>query len=295
MSKRAITTYVLLLLSVCTYAQRNIFGIIKNEAGRPIPSCLIQAGNNQYYSDNNGHFSLIHTGSAPLIIHNLAYHTKEVSVTADTLHITLSFKFNDLQEAKITGSKSTGKLKQAIMGSKKLKPHGVCTMHTGNEVAIFLSADSSRHGYLSHVYYYITDEGLPGAKFRVHVYDIDTSYLPGQDLVDSTVIIHGTAGNEWVSVDLSSLRIPVARGVFISMEWLEGYGNLPYPLTSRRYPAAGTFNGQILSFTEGYYKRGSLFYSRRNTNAEWQYRNLRGTLRRNTLNPMVYATYNYYW
>ena len=68
--------------------------------------------------------------------------------------------------------------------------------------------------------------GIPNSKFRVHVYDIDTSYLPGNDVLDSNVILKATVGNEWVSVDLSSRHIPVGRGVFISMEWISGFGNV---------------------------------------------------------------------
>ena len=180
------------------------------------------------------------------------------------------------------------------MGKKHLRPYGICTGNYGKETAIWLTADSSRHGYLKEAFFYIVaDEGIPNTKFRVHVYNLDSSrYWPDQDITDSNVILHADKGDEWVSVDLSSKKIPVGRGVFISMEWIAGQGNNP-KFINAKYEAQRNFNGQVLAFTQGYYKEGSLMYSRRVLSSKWNAINLAGTSKRNVLNPMVYCTYNY--
>ena len=78
------------------------------------------------------------------------------------------------------------------------------------------------------------------------------------------------------------------------MEWIAGYGNDPNPVTSKKFPAQAAFNGQVLAFTEGYYKRGSLCYVRKDSHSTWHYIVCAGSLKRNTLNPMIYATYLYH-
>ena len=180
------------------------------------------------------------------------------------------------------------------MGKKHLKQYGICTGHIGQESAIFLQADPERHGELEKIYFFISKGGLPGTRFRVHVYDIDTGYMPGNDLLDSNMILHANSGDEWVEADVSNMHILLSRSVFVSMEWISGYENNTDLVSYDKYSEQGTFNGQILAFTQGYCKKGSLFYSRKNANTKWTYFTLQGSSWRNTLNPMIYTTYTYY-
>ena len=180
-----------------------------------------------------------------------------------------------------------------MIGKKKLKPFGVCTETYGGESAIYLEADSTKHGYLKEVFVYITKDGLPDTKFRIHVYNVDTNDLPGRDITDSNVIVHGTTGNEWVSADLSARHIPIKGGIFISVEWIADRGNDPTLLTKHKYSEDEKFNGQVVAFTQGYWQRQSLLYVRNAIkNGEWRYLALAGSAK-NILNMMVYATYVY--
>jgi hypothetical protein len=222
----------------------------------------------------------------------MGYQKEEVRINSDTLRIVLQYKVNELKETTIGAGVTHLTKKHAIMGNNNLKPFGECYGNFGSEKAIFLRADSSRHGLLENVCFHIADDGQPTTRYRIHVYDIDTNYLPGTDLLDSVVTAHASHGNEWVCTNLSHYQIAVGRGLFVSMEWVRGYGNKETPVPSHKHRYEPNVYGQVLSFTESYRKQGSLLYQRRN-NGPWQYMVAGGTSKRNLLNPAIYATYTY--
>lgn len=275
---------------------QRVWGIVKDDKGNAIPACTVHAtkGGGVAVTDRHGSFLLVTTLPDSVEFYSLGYAKKKIAITGDTMNIVLPQQIATIDEVNVSADHQRRKTKTAIMGKKNLKPYGMFSGFTGNETAIFLKADSSKHGTLNEIFFYILKDGLPNAKFRVHVYDIDTSYLPGQDLLDTTVIASATTGDEWVRVDVSRWHVPVGRGVFISMEWIAGYGNDLRLVKSTRYPAQGYVNGQILSATQGYFKQYSLMYNRAKPGANWGYQVLAGSLKRNVLNPMVYATYTYY-
>jgi len=297
-TKKIVVFCILLFPSLFSYSNTDrVYGTVKNDEGKPIDLCVIKAANSNHatYSNQRGEFSLEYDADSThsVILFCMGYETKEVSIGGDTLRVVLKRKANKLNDVVVSADQDRGKIKQGLLGKKNLKPFGICTGDTGNEWAIYLATDSSRHGLLENIYFYITDEGIPDSRFRVHVYDIDSDYMPGNDLMDSTVIIHAKEGNEWISADVGSRHIPVGRGVFISMEWISGYGNNPALVTSKKFPAQPAFNGQVLAGTEGYHKQFSLCYVRRNINRPWKYLVMAGNARRNVVNPMIYATYTY--
>jgi hypothetical protein len=297
-NKEVIVIGILLMLPMVSYSKQSIVrGIITNTDEKPINLCLIKATNSNLatYSNEQGTFSLEYDtdSSNSLIFICMGYESKEVKIYGDTLKVVLNRKVNKLNEV-VVHAGNRGKIKHGVMGKKNLKPFGICTGHIGQEYAIFLGADSSRHGELETMYFYITKEGVPNSRFRVHVYDIDTGYMPGSDLLDSIVILHANMGDEWVSADVSARHVAVGRGVFISIEWILGYGNNPNLVTSKNFPAAGRFNGQVPAYTQDYYKQSSLLYIRKNAAMPWRYLFAAGSFKKNTLNPMVYATYTYY-
>jgi hypothetical protein len=290
-------TILLMLAGLHGHCQhQRVWGIVKDDKGNAIPACTVHAtkGGGVAVTDKNGYFLLVTTLPDSVEFYSLGYAKKKIAITGDTMNIVLPQQIATIDEVNVSADHQRRKTKTAIMGKKNLKPYGMFSGFTGNETAIFLKADSSKHGTLNEIFFYILKDGLPNAKFRVHVYDIDTSYLPGQDLLDTTVIASATTGDEWVRVDVSRWHVPVGRGVFISMEWIAGYGNDPRLVKSTRYPAQGYVNGQILSATQGYFKQYSLMYNRAKPGANWGYQVLAGSLKRNVLNPMVYATYTYY-
>ena len=298
-SKNIVVVCILLLSVLSGYSkQHKVYGTVMSDVGKPVELCVIKAVNTNYstYSNEHGIFSLTYDAdsSHTLIFFCLGYETQEVRITGDTLRVVLRRKLNKLDEVVVSANNNQGKIIRGILGKKNLKAFGICTGLIGNEWAIFLQADPKRPGELEKIYYYITKEGMPSSRFRAHVYDIDTGYMPGTDLLDSIVILHANEGDEWVSVNVSSRHISVGRSVFVSMEWISGYGNSNVLITSKKFPAQAPFNGQVLAFTEGYYKQSSLVYERKNANTPWRDRLIAGTSKKNILNPMIYATYTYH-
>ena len=146
------------------------------------------------------------------------------------------------------------------------------------------------------MFIYITNDGVPETKFRVHVYDIDSSgRYPGADITDSNVVLHANTGNEWVSVDLSSKRIPLGKGLFISIEWIEEHGHIhqvEYCMRDQGNIPDSNLPGKKMDYhalggTDGYNKEGSIFYARHPFSKEWD------ALNSVLFNPMIYCTYNH--
>ena len=285
----------LLLLALPGYCGRaTVYGTVKGEDGKAVEFCNIRALNASYATTSNEHgeFSLVYdTDSCNLLLFSRpGYESKKLKINAGEMLVVLHPRVNKLKEVVVVPG-AEGKIAHGIMGKKHLKPFGICTAETGQERAIYLAADSTRNGELESVFFYITNEGIPTSRFRIHVYDIDTGYMPGNDLLDSVVILHASSGDEWVSANISSRHIPTGRGRFISMEWITGYGNNPELVDIPRFKGLLKCNGQVMSFTESYYKKGSLLYSKGKNG--WRYSAARGSSHKNILNPMVYATYTY--
>lgn len=283
-------------INTASAQQISVSGHISDHNERAIEFCVVHnlTSKDQTYADQNGNFSIKSTVGDTLIFFCLGYEKKTAIVKENKIDIFLESKLHEIENVSVSAKKIKGKRIEKVMGKRNLKPSGICTGLVGNEKSIYLSADSSRHGLLKQISFYITKDGYPKSKFRVHVYDIDSNYLPGKDLLDSNVILNATIGDEWVSVDVSSQRISVGRGVFISMEWISGFGNETEQTTSANYTAQSPFNGQVLAFTNDYYKQQSLYYRRNNNQSVWHFCSLGGTSKRNILNPMIFATYTYY-
>ncbi|WP_405247238.1 carboxypeptidase-like regulatory domain-containing protein [Cellulophaga sp. Asnod2-G02] len=60
------------------------------------------------------------------------------------------------------------------------------------------------------------------SKFRVRVYDVDReTKKPTKDLLRKSFVLEAESGKDYVSLDLSALRIQMPRaGVYIGLEWL---------------------------------------------------------------------------
>jgi len=296
---KTITLVCFLLLPALLFAkQRKAYGKITDDQGIPVANCEIKAthSNDSTFSNAHGEFSLAYNtdSSSALIISCLGYEAKETKITDDALWIILKHKVNKLNDATINADNENGEIKQGILGKRNLEPYGLCADILGSENAILLHADADRHGMLQEVFFYITKEGIPDSKFRVHVYGLDRSFMPGADLLDSNVIVHADKGDEWVRVDVSSRHILIGGGVFISMEWLSGSGNNPNLVTTKGNKEQYKFNSVVLAMTKGYRHQGSsLHFQRSNFYHQWHRSDPERDHHDKDLNPMIYATYTY--
>jgi hypothetical protein len=291
---------IALLLSLQCAAQSRIFaGRVTDKEKRGIPYAVvaIKDRNEGVYTDENGRFAF--TANADevraVVVSCIGYEPQEVSAELvpvnDSMMITLKPKAVTMKAISVTGKK--GKVREDILGrSRKHLPHdGECYRYYGAETAIKLAADTGHGGTLKHIFVYITGEGAFDTRFRVHVYRWGA--LPGEELTDSNLVVQAKKGNSWVDVDVSRMMIPVDSGLYVSVEWISGFGNTLIPQVSQKTPEV-SYNGQVPGITAGYGKP-SRTYSRQPFSKEWIYYDSADAKRKGGyfLNPMIYCTYTY--
>ena len=294
--------YLLLLLvtlvSVNSFAQERVFsGRVMDKGKREgVPFCVVKVKdrNEGVYTDENGRFSFSANpdSAKAFIFFCLGYAKREIPAgefVKDSMIIELQKESTGLKEVVVTAE--NGKIRHKNLGRKKLKHITDCYQKYGEEDAMFLYVSKmTNNTRLKELCVYITNEGAPDTKFRLHVYERDpATNLPGKELTDSNLIVHANKGNEWVKADLSSKHIPVAGGVFVSVEWIAGHGNNDASLTSRKHADVKDHNGQVLGLAKNY---GVPFMCHRSSfHTEWK-TNMEVGLNPSYC-PMIYGTYTY--
>ncbi len=277
--------------------ERPFYGrVIDKDTRMGIPFCIVKVKdrNEGVYTDENGRFSFSANADSArtFIFYCLGYtklELKATDFTNDTLLVSLHKEFSSLKEVVI--SDKEGKSKSAWIGKRKSKHVGDCYQKYGEEDAAFLKADKAKKGFLKEVYIYITDEGIPDSKFRVHIYTKDSATnLPAEELTDSNLIVHATTGNEWVKADLSDKRIAVNDGVFVSVEWIGGHGNNDKGMQSVKHTEVDGHNGQVMGLTRNTWKKNGIKYMYHRDAFDTQWRFNYSPL----LCPMIYAKYAWY-
>ena len=283
-----------LLLCLNSLAQvRTITGKVIDNGNKTVPFCLVTSKDNKVGTicDENGKFSLtINPDSVKTLVAScLGYEKKEIMAAKlpnEAAVITLKKEPMGLNEVRVQGKK--GPIELRVLGKKKMRHSGDCYQRFGDEDAVFLpSYATTRGGTLIDAHIFITDEGEPDAKFRVHVYEKDSvTNLPSTELTGANIIAHANQGNEWVTVDLSSKIIPVNGGVFISIEWISGFGNVQTAFASAKHSEVSDHNGQVLGLTFNNYGI-KYMYHRSLLDQKWRFHYVP------YLCPMIYCTYKY--
>jgi len=296
---RFLFLFVAFITPVCCFSQNRVFvGRVVDKDRKGIPFAVVEAKdrNQGVYCDENGIFSF--TGNAEeiktLLFFCLGYEKKEISteiLPMDSIIVMLNMATSSLNM--VTIKSKTGKRVSGVLGKKHPEHDGECYRFYGSETAIKLNAeDDKQDGILKTVNVYITKEGDWRTKFRIHIYEYDS--LPGREITDSNIIVQAEKANSWVKIDLSNKRIPVNEGVFVSVEWISGFGNTEKSLQSEKHPEVTNYNGQVLGLTDDYGK-ASKTYSRKPFSKTWEYFDDANAPRKGGyfLNPMIYCTYSY--
>ena len=269
--------------------------VIDKEKKTGIPYCVVKAKdrNEGVYTDENGKFSFTsNTDSVKaFIFYCLGYARHEISIAQfpqDSITVELDKEYTNLKETVVVADK--GKIRHKILGRKKAKHVSDCYQKYGEEDAVFLHADHLKNGILKQIFVYITNEGIPDTKFRIHVYEKDpVTNMPARELTDSNLIVHANNGNEWVMADLGDKRIHIGAGVFISVEWIAGHGNNGAALQSSKHAVVTSHNGQVLGLQRNY--GVPYMYHRYPFRTDWK-SNWDIDLNP-ALCPMIYGTYTY--
>lgn len=166
----------------------------------------------------------------------------------------LTQKNIELSEITVTYKKCVEK----SYGVRQKNKHSSSVLTSGStnlNLALFIPNNSHKEGFISEISYYILNDGVPDAPFRVRIYAKDeNSNCPGKDILTKSLIVKGDPNGGWITICIDSLGIKFPKeGVFIGFEWLYDYTNYHYELKN----SAGNIKdcyGQVVGLTNKYRK-----------------------------------------
>ena len=114
----------------------------------------------------------------------------------------------------------------------------------GTQYAFFIENDKRKEARkMRSVSFYIGENGLPLAPFRVRFYKLDgNNQTPATDLLTEHIVLMPAKSGQWFTTDLSRYRIAVPKeGYFVALEFEEPANQSPQPSLGNYVPA-----GQIM-------------------------------------------------
>src|SRR5258705_6177309 len=164
-------------------AQKTVKGKITDIGDKPISnaSVIVRGANVGTNTDDNGEFTLVlPKGKSSLTVSSVGFESRDVSVTGDVVHVTLSSRVSTLNDVIVTGYGS--QRKKDITGS-------VAVVNVSNlKVVPSGTAESLLQGQASGVT--IINSGSPGGGSNVRIRGITSI-----GSTDPLVIIDGTPGS----------------------------------------------------------------------------------------------------
>jgi len=232
-------TLICLFLSLVSSAQITKTVILDSLTQTPIAFVRVSIpGSNTYQlSNSKGEISLdsLWMKSNTLSVFCYGYVRRTISNKQTTIYLSPTYK--ELNESKVViakrryGHKKLGEEDHPTPRDVK-SDHGfnILTGNNGELRSVWIPNEKSLKGYLEKVNVFILAMGNPSAFFRIHFYACSKLKLePGVEITSQNIIATGTTGNEWVTVDVSSLRIPLSEnGIFVGIEWFDNEVNTSY-------------------------------------------------------------------
>ena len=159
----------------------------------------------------------------------------------------LTIELNRKQGFLTDGSLLVGEPKIVLLGSRSTKPGaGMIQGMPGTQYALLCKNDKDKKlGFIRSVSFYIAENGLPRAQFRVRLYRADgAANGPASDMLSESIMASAAAGGQWFTVDLTSYTIRAPKeGFYVAMEWVpEGHDRFAFIDTLGPY----TPHGQVL-------------------------------------------------
>jgi len=188
----------------------------------PYSTLLVQSLKTGTLADMKGAYKLtIPNGNDKdtVIISALGYEVKKMTLSA------LSKEKNGIVKL----NKTVYLLKEVVIKPKNpkiinigihdKKPYGPLYGNTfGANIGLFIANKLNIIGLLKSVSFYIRDEGMPTAPFRIRIYSVNpVSKEPDMDLLNENVIVSGKKGGGWLKVDLSKYNIIFPKEGFFVM------------------------------------------------------------------------------
>jgi hypothetical protein len=223
---------LLCFLSLYSFSQQNKSVILDSITKNPIPFARVYIPGNTAYQTSNSKGEIfldsLWMQSDKLTVFCYGYNKK--LIVKPSKEILLSQKVKVLNEITIKAKKQRYGFRK--LGETNHPSHrkvnsdfgfNIFTATNGDLKSVWIPNEKSLKGYLEKVNVFILAMGQPTAYFRIHFYACSKFKIePGEELTTQNIIANGTNGNEWVTVDVSSMRIPLSEnGIFVGIEWFE--------------------------------------------------------------------------
>lgn len=121
---------------------------------------------------------------------------------------------------------------------------GVIAGAPGTQYAFFIENDKRRQTrHLRSVSFYVGENGLPMAPFRVRIYQTDGKrHMPTADLLTERVVLMPAQSGQWLTSDISRYNVVVPKdGYFVALEFVNPANQLPPPQPDSYLPS-----GQVM-------------------------------------------------
>ena len=236
-----ITLLLLVPLLGLTQPKRIAGRVVNAKTKEPIPFAslgLLRAGTGAL-TNENGYFQL----AAPSgfkqdsrVLMTLGYHRQALLVeqgNAEVLRVELnpqSIKFISCPVKSYDVN-----FKDASVAKDEL-----ITGLPGTQYAFFVKNDKRKQARkMRSVSFYIGENGLPLAPFRVRFYKLDGSnQTPATDLLTERIVLMPAKSGQWFTTDLSHYRIAVPKeGYFVALEFEALANQSPQPILDNYVPA----------------------------------------------------------
>jgi len=205
------------LLSFCSFSQTK--GIVKDEAGNPIPfvSILVENETIGVSSEEDGSFSIAVDASKNLVFSAVGYETKTVKVT-EAKNVQLPKKVFELGEVVISPAKKQKTVKIGDdYGRGEIRYYSQQT--TAKHFAY--TKEAKNHPFLKEITIY-TKSKIDNAKINLRVLKANQDGSPGEDILEENYIILVKNGGKNTTVDMQEFHIEIpAEGIFIAIEALK--------------------------------------------------------------------------
>ncbi|KQC29602.1 carboxypeptidase-like regulatory domain-containing protein [Flagellimonas eckloniae] len=223
---------LVLLLPFVSFSQNIDFDgyVLDAKTNEPIPYVNISFLNTLKgtSSDEKGHYFLeIQKEFLEKDVHVSSLGYKDVVIKASDLFntklILLDAATFELEEVVVMDNLSNSQVLNPI-GSNKITG-GFNSSSTPWILALYFPNMDSSKKYVEKVTIFFrnnTGQTLSSSKFRLRLFNVDyTHKTPNDDLVQKSLILDVKKNQEYVSIDLSRLRIKVPKeGIYNGLEWL---------------------------------------------------------------------------
>ncbi len=211
-----------IFLIVTQFAFSQIRGVVKDSiSGEPIPFVNIWVENETVgtTSETNGNFSLDIKEEKVLVFSALGYETKKSSSKTDL--ILLKPKVFELNEVVVSNSKNSRTININSFKKGKINVYfGAGIQPTIIAKKIEFTEQIQSHPFLKEINF-LSRCDIDNAKIILRFFDADSEGKPGNDFLDTNIVLEIKKGkkNNRVNLEKDKIRIP-EEGLFIAFEWL---------------------------------------------------------------------------